>query len=117
MPLAFGTTISDGPYLKVFTVTALDNDGAADFAVAFDGLLGRPTPFAQDVLRPLAAPLRVDVVRVDTGAAGQQGGASEFGYHTATAAGLTIRKLTASGAGANTVTVRVMVDAVQSVGR
>lgn len=117
MALAFGTTISDGPHLKVFTVTALDNDAAGDLAVAFDGAGGRPTAFAQDVLRPGTAPLRVNIVRVDTGAVGQQGAGSEFGYHTATAAGLTVRKLTASGAGANTVTVRVMVDAVQSVGR
>lgn len=117
MPLAFGTTISDGPYLKVFTVTCLDNDAAADLAVAFDGAAGRPTAFAQDVLRPGVAPLRVGVVRIDTGAAGQQGAGSEFSYHTATAAGLTVRKLTASGAGANTVTVQVTADAVHALGR
>ena len=112
MPLAFGATAHDGRYTKVFTVTALDNDAMGEFAVVFDGAGGRPTPFNVADLRPTGAPLAAIPYRVDTGAAGQQGAGSEFGCHTLTAAGVTVRKFTASGAGANTVTVRVVVRAI-----
>ncbi len=117
MALAFGATVHDGRYTKIFTVTALDNDVMADFPVVFDGAGGRPTAFNAADLRPTGAPLYAVPYRVDTGVGGQQGAGGEFGTHTLTAAGVTVRKLTASGAGANIVTVRVVVSAVPPASR
>ena len=99
MALAFGATIYNGVRCKIFTITCLDNDAAADLAVAFNGAGGRPTALPA---APLEASYHVeastdfDLQFMLTGL-GAGGGA-----------GLTIRKLTAAGAGGN-VTVRVFV--------
>lgn len=114
---AFGATVHDGRYTKIFTVTAPDDEAIGELAVVFDGAGGRPTAFNVADLRPTGAPLYAIPYRVDTGAAGQVGAGGEFGCHTLTAAGVTVRKFTASGAGANTVTVRVVVSAVSPMDR
>lgn len=113
MPLAFGATVHDGRYTKIFTVTAVATDAAENLAVVFDGAGGRPTAFNVADLRPVGAPLYATVTRVDTGAAGQLGARSEFSYHTLTAAGISVRKLTADTPnGVNTVTAQIVVRAI-----
>lgn len=108
MPLTFGATVHDGRYTKVFTVTALSSDAIGELAVVFDGAGGRPTPFNAADLRPTGAPLGATVTRTDSGA----GAASEFGYHTLSKSGITVRKYTSSGANGAAVSVQIVVRAI-----
>jgi hypothetical protein len=113
MPVGFGATTFDGTLLKQFTVTALDNDAAIDLVVAFDGVAGRPNPVPAVLVSPAANPLiHAGIVRSSAAASA----ASEWGIHTITRTGCTVRKLTAAGAGAAEV-VTVTVDFRHSMGR
>jgi hypothetical protein len=119
MALGFGATLFDGYTIKIFTVTALDNDAADNLVVPLDGpLTGNPTAFGLDGAGVQMVPRVVGCVRVDNGAAGppqQQGAESEFAVHTVDYNTCTVRKLTASGAGANTVTVQVTLEVPHSL--
>ena len=97
MALAFGTTIYNGVRCKIFTITCLANDVAADLAVAFDGAGGRPTALPG---APLEASYHFEAVAADED--------MQFAITAIAAGGITIRKLTA-GAGATATTVRVVV--------
>lgn len=108
MALAFGTTLLDGTYTKSFTVTGLENDVKAIWAVVFDGggAPARPNAFGN-----LIVPLVAEIHRIDA-----TGAASEFATHTLSANGVTVQKLTA-GAAAAAVSVQVTVRAIHPLDR
>jgi len=93
MALAFGTSVLDGRRTKVCTVTCLDNDAAADLAVAF---LANGMTDMQGAAVPLAYGWTL-TTSTDF--------ALLFAITAVAATGFTIRKLTAAGAG-GAVTVR-----------
>ena len=96
MALAFGTPILDGRRTKVFTITCLDNDAAANLDILYTGngmtALQSGNAIAYGwVIAASAADVAVD-----------------FAITTASNTNLIIRKLTAGG-GANAKTVRIWV--------
>jgi hypothetical protein len=110
--VTFGATLHDGTYTKVFSVTSMDGDAPCELAVVFDGLGGRPSPFGFGMLTPNSVPLQVSPVRY-----GAAGGASEFGYHSASSTGVTICKLTQFVGGKSPITVHVTVRAIHPADR
>jgi len=93
MALGFGAIVLDGTRTKIFTVTALDNDAAADLAVGFVANGMTVLPAAADELS------YVVTTSPDTAN-------STFAITANASTGITVRKLTAGGA-ANPITIRV----------
>lgn len=100
MAIAFGAYALNGNYTKIFTATALDNDGAGNLVVAFTPNLG-------------ATPISANIVQTASVAGNVP---ADWCITAMAATGCTIRKLTAPGAG-NAHTVRVTVRTVHSIDR
>jgi hypothetical protein len=103
MALAFGATALNTVNTKIFTVTCLDSDGAANLAVAFDGAAGRPNAMA-------VAPTDIHLVRTiapDTAN-------STFAVTASATTGITLRKLTGGGAG-DAISLRITCRSIHSI--
>jgi hypothetical protein len=93
MALAFGAIILNGTRTKVFTMTALDNDAAADLAIGFVANGMTVLPAAPDELS-FCVTTSPDTAN------------SRFAITANASTGITVRKLTAGG-GANPITIRI----------
>ena len=102
MAIAFGAYALDADCTKIFTVTALDNDVAANLAVVF----GATSPL-------LRAPIDTHWVQTASVAGNVP---ADWAITVATTGGCTVRKLTNPG-GANAHTVRFTISCVHSVDR
>jgi hypothetical protein len=114
MVVAYGVLVHDGPHLKQFTVTALENDGAGDLAVTFNGGLN-PTAFDATKLTNNALNLPLFVASVTRNSVGANQ-TSQWGVHTITRTGCVVRKITGAG-GANPEAITVTIDARHSIGQ
>lgn len=101
MALAFGAIVLDGARTKIFTVTSLDNDAAADLAVDFttNGMADLPVAPIEYFFCTTTSP--------DTAN-------SSFAITAVSTTALTVRKLTAGG-GANPITIRVVARCTHSI--